>query len=311
MTAIIGALFNPILPIFAIAAIGFIFGRFKIFDSDMATTINRFVVMLALPALIFSFLATVPFEDFELPLIAAYFASSFVLYAIGFLVMRYGFRLGLHESILLGMAGCFVNHVYFVLYIATILYGESASLPVLSVITFDAFLIFGSTYLLMDLLVSGARSPLAAAKVLCKNPMLIAITAGLTVGLFEIPLHEGIITYSKFAGGAAAPASMFALGVVLSGVSLRAVDGPAMTLTGMKLILHPTLLMLIFMIFKFENLNTDPVWFDTLILTAAGPCGAMPFVIALQHKIDTQRIVKTIVYSTILSLFSLAVISAL
>lgn len=310
MSAILEALFNPILPIFAVAALGFAFGRLRLFTSDMAFVVNRFVILVALPALLFSFLASVPFDQFEWRLVAVYFASSLLLYGAGFLLMRYGFRLGPRESLLLGMACCFTNHVFFVLYIATILYGDAASVPVLSVITFDALLLFAGTFLYMDIVVSGANSPLAAVKILFKNPMIIALAIGLGVGFLRLPVHEGFLTYARFTGAAAAPASMFALGVVLSGVSLKVFDAPAATVTGLKLLCHPLLVAGIFAAFFPESAGVGGIWTKTLILTAAGPCGAMPFVIALQHGVNTGRIVKAIIYSTVLSLVTLAAIAS-
>jgi len=311
VNAIFAALFNPILPIFAVSALGFLFGRLGLFTKDMAFTINRFVVMVALPALLFSFLASVPFEEFEGALVAIYFAASLLLYAAGFLIMRYGFKLGARESLLLGMAACFTNHVFFVLYIATILYGDAASVPVLSIITFDALLLFGGTFLFMDIVVSGARSPMAAFKILLKNPMILALVIGLFVGYLHLPVHQGILTYAHFTGSAAAPASMFALGVVLSGVSLKAFDAPALTITGMKIIAHPLLAALGFAVFFPGLSDQGGIWARTVLLTAAGPCGAMPFVIALQHGVNTERIVKAIIYSTVLSLFTLAIIASI
>ena len=40
------------------------------------------------------------------------------------------------------------------------------------------------------------------------------------------------------------------------------------------------------------------------ILVAAGPCGAMPFVIAVQYGIELERIAKAVLLSTVLSVIS-------
>jgi hypothetical protein len=44
------------------------------------------------------------------------------------------------------------------------------------------------------------------------------------------------------------------------------------------------------------------------LLVAAGPCGAMPYVIATQYGIRTVTIAKTILISTLVSLLSLSVL---
>ena len=45
------------------------------------------------------------------------------------------------------------------------------------------------------------------------------------------------------------------------------------------------------------------------MLTSAGPCGAMPFVLAVQYRVNPDSIGLAIVYSTLLSLLTLALAS--
>lgn len=312
MSAIFDALFNSILPIFAVSVLGFFFARLKWFSADMAATLNKFVIFVGLPALLFSFLATAPFEAFNWALIAIYLAASVSIYALGFALMRFLFGLGLRESVLLGMAACFSNHVFFVFYIAENLYGDVSALPIVSIITLDAFIVFGGTYLWMDIAASKARSVLAALKVFLKNPMIIALLVGLPVGILNLPVPQGLLTYAKFTGGAAAPLSMFALGVILSGTRLSAFDPAAFTVAGLKLFAHPFIVFcLIYLVLDSVALGRENIWASIVLFTAAGPCGAMPFAIALQHGVKTERIVKTLVYSTVFSLLTLAILSSI
>ena len=58
-------LLTAVLPIFAVAAFGFIAGRTKLFDLAMAAVINRFVFYFPLPALSFNLLATARFDQFN------------------------------------------------------------------------------------------------------------------------------------------------------------------------------------------------------------------------------------------------------
>jgi hypothetical protein len=53
-----------------------------------------------------------------------------------------------------------------------------------------------------------------------------------------------------------------------------------------------------------------PDWETLAFLVAAGPGGAMPFVIALQYKITPEVIAKAVLISTVLSLLSLSVLTA-
>jgi malonate transporter len=54
----------------------------------------------------------------------------------------------------------------------------------------------------------------------------------------------------------------------------------------------------------------QPDWQTMAFLVAAGPCGAMPFVIALQYNIKPTVIAKAVLISTTLSLLSLSLLTA-
>ena len=52
-------LFEAVLPIFAIGALGYFFGKRNIFDNQSAFAINKFVMQVSMPALCIHFLAKV------------------------------------------------------------------------------------------------------------------------------------------------------------------------------------------------------------------------------------------------------------
>ena len=65
--------FEGVLPIFAIAMIGYFMGKRSIFDSTTATVINKVVFLVAVPALGFSFY----FRSFTLPFKLSYCSSNY------------------------------------------------------------------------------------------------------------------------------------------------------------------------------------------------------------------------------------------
>ena len=54
----IDVFFNAVLPVFAVVAVGFAFGRGGLFDFSAALALNRFVFYAALPLLLFRLIAT-------------------------------------------------------------------------------------------------------------------------------------------------------------------------------------------------------------------------------------------------------------
>ncbi len=293
--------------------IGYVMRRCNFFDVSSAQGINRFVFYVAMPALIFDLVRKVPLHLIDWPTVNAYLFTEFLVYGGVALITYRVFKRSLGESILIGMAAGFVNHLMLVLPIARSLYGVQASEPIAAIVFVD-IIVFCLTIFLMDFIRAfeskkvGAFSPKKVALMLSKNPMVIASVLGIVSGAFANNLPSGVYTYTQFIGGAAPPAALFALGVILGNQPLRPLGGPAWLAIGSKLIIHPALFFV--MTLMGGALLMKPDWQTMAYLVAAGPCGAMPFVIALQYNVKSESIAKAVLISTVLSLVSLSVLSA-
>ena len=163
-------LFGGVLPIFAIGAIGFWFGRQGLFDLAMASAINRFVFYVAIPALGLRLLIRAPMDEFNPLLQAGFLATEIVVYASVFVISRYLFKTDTKEAILLGLACALTNHILFVLPIATALFGETATAPIVAIITMDIILLFSGTLIAMEFMSSGGGSISHVLGKISKNP---------------------------------------------------------------------------------------------------------------------------------------------
>ena len=114
---------------------------------------------------------------------------------------------------------------------------------------------------------------------------------------------EPILTAAEFAGAGAAPLTLFALGVILSGTALA----PSPTVIGIS-----ALKLLVFPLMVWGALSLaspgNP-WSPFFILNAAGPSGAMAFALAMLYKVRTDTIAPVIIWTSTLSLFSLALLA--
>ena len=296
------AIADPILPIFAVLAAGFLLCRLSVFDAGHATAINRFVFYLAAPALVFVIFARAPLGNLNLPILASYFAAEFLIYCTVTWLARFVFRLAFAESLLLGMTAIFSNHVFFVLPIATLVYGPSVALPIGGVIIVDV-VSFCVTVFLVDATTSkvgGSRKALAG---LARNPFVYAPILGAAVWWADDYVPSGVMTFSDFAGAAAAPVSLFALGVILAGLPLRPIGWLVVFVVCAKLLMHPSLVT-----FGNSIFGDNSDWGTIAVLVAAGPCGAMPFVIAIQYGVEVERISKAVLISTVLSVITLSIL---
>lgn len=300
----LSALADPILPVFFVMALGLIFGKTGFFSEPMARNLNAFVFYVAQPALIYLLAANAPFGGYNLPALGWYLLSEIILYCAIALVAYSVFRCDAREAILLGMTSVFVNHLYYILPIVQILHGVEASAPIEGVIFVDVVVLFCGTIFVMDIASRVSVSARDVPLLLAKNPAILALIFGVAANLAGPLVPSGLNTFADFAGKSAAPIALFALGVVLSRVEIFKLNALLSIIIFVKILLHPIL------VFGLMSYSTTPAdWSGPLILVAAGPCGAMPFVIALQYKVATGTMSKAILISTVLTLVSLAALT--
>ena len=291
---------SAVLPVFAVVAVGFAFGRGGLFDFPAALAINRFVFYAALPLLLFRLIATSPFEQFDWFLVLAFLLAELILYAAGYIIAHRVFRRPRPESLLLGMSAAFANQVFFVLPIARQLYGDAGAFPVVVVSTFDVIVLLAGTIIILDTTGKQKQSLTFSrvARLFLRNPPIIGIGAGVLANLIGLPIVDGLDFFARFVGETAAPCSLFALGLILVLRRDEANIGVPIAITGLKLVAMPA----VAWVLVSATFQVSPEWSNPAMLVAAGPTGAMPFVLALQYQIPVAAIARTILISTLGSL---------
>ena len=303
----IDVFFDAVLPVFAVVAVGFAFGRGGLFDFPAALALNRFVFYAALPILLFRLIATSPFERFEWLLVLGFLLAELIVYALGFVVARYIFGRSWSESLLLGMSVAFANQVFFVLPIARQLYGDAGAVPVVAVSTFDVVVLLVGTIIILDANREQTRSvsPSQLVRLFARNPPIIGISAGVIASLVGLPVTNGLDFFARFVGETAAPCSLFALGLIFAVQRDEESIAVPVAMSGLKLLGMP----IVAWVLVSAVFQVSPEWSKPAMLVAAGPAGAMPFVLALQYEIPVAAIARTILISTLGSLVTVTVMT--
>lgn len=293
-------LFHDILPVFWILALGFVLGRFGTLSRDEASTMNRVAFLVLQPALIFSLVGTVDWDALRVDAIGLYAACQVVLFAVTFALCRGPLGREPLEAWLLAMCTTFVNTLLYVGPISQLIYGETAALPITGIVAWDATVTFAFFIVSTDLMANRQATVTQSLRRVLSNPVLIAIALGLVINAAGVRVPEPITTGLNFAGAAAPPLTLMALGVILSGHALR--PSPTIAVVaGLKLIAFPA------MVWGALHVGTRPAsWNTLLVLGAAGPSGAMAFALAMLHGVRTDQIAPVIIWTSVLSLASLA-----
>lgn len=291
---------HDILPVFSVLALGFVLGRAGKVSRAEATALNRVAFLVLQPALIFPLMNGIDWSAFRLDAIALYAACQAGLFALAFLVARRLLRRDTIEAWLLAMATIFVNTLLYIWPISYLIYGKTAALPVTGIVAWDAAVTFAFFIVTTDLLANRQAAPAQSLRRVATNPVLIAIALGALCNAGGVAVPEPVLTAMGFAGAGAAPMTLFALGVILSGHSL-APSATIATMSGLKLLAFPAL------VWAALHLGTRPeAWNTLLVLCAAGPSGAMAFSLAVLHGVRTDQIAPVIIWTSTLSLVSLA-----
>ena len=64
---------NGVLPIFSIGILGFLLGKKQIFNFDSAMVLNKYVMLIGVPSLIFLLLSKAPINEFNFKMLSGYF----------------------------------------------------------------------------------------------------------------------------------------------------------------------------------------------------------------------------------------------
>ncbi|MHA7866407.1 MAG: AEC family transporter [Salipiger thiooxidans] len=293
-------LIHDILPVFSMLALGYLLGWRGVFSRVEAGAVNRVAFLLLQPALIFPLVASVPFPEFEMTALGLYALCELVAFAVAYVMARRLFRRERPEAWLLAMAVVFVNSLLYIWPISFLIYGEAAALPVTAIVAWDASVVFAIFIVGTDLMVRPSAGIGNAARRIASNPVLISIAAGVVMNLAALPIPAPVLTAAEFAGAGAAPLTLFALGVILSQQNLRPTPVVA-AISALKLVVFPALVFV-----ALAGAGVSARWHELFTLTAAGPSGAMAFALALLHGVRTDAIAPVIIWTSVLSLLSLA-----
>lgn len=290
---------HNILPVFAMLALGYVMGRLGTAKQEEARALNRIAFLVLQPPLIFMLLTGLDLSAVRFDAIGIYAAVEVIAFTVAFALARLAFKCETAEAFLLGMCVVFVNSLLYIWPISTLIYGEEGARPISAIVALDASASF-AFFIIGIQVIAGGGSVRTALPAIVKNPILLTIVLSLALNLTHVPIPEPVQTAARFAGAGAAPLTLFALGVVLSTAPLRP-TGPVIGISALKLLFFPLLVWA-----GFSALSPGNPWQAQFLLNAGGPAGAMAFALALLHGVRTDRIAPVIIWTSTLSLVTLA-----
>ncbi|NUT78113.1 AEC family transporter [Pseudomonas sp. C1C7] len=297
---------NIILPVFALIFSGFACRRLGLLGPNAATEINRMVVWLCLPALLFEAMATVVWEQIRQPgFIATYGLSTIGLFCLT-LIWRLRRSGNLADASVQGLSASYANAGYMGIPLCLLVFGEAGMEPALIACLIVVCVLFSISVVCIEVSLQNEKSLVKAiGKVglaLVKNPIVVAPILGALWTTTAQPLPTALHQLLKMLSAATGPCALISLGLFLAhrhkGKSERSTG-----LVFIKLIAHP----LVTWVLASYVFRLPLMWAQAALLLSALPTGTGPFMLAEFYRRDGALVSRTILFSTLGSLITLSV----
>lgn len=271
-----------------------------------SSELNRFVVWLALPALLFSVTANSSWERLWQPgFLLAFGGSALVVFvlALGWRLYRGGASADAHLD---ALGAAYANTGYVGIPLCILVFGENGLEPALIASLVVVCGIFALALVGVEVALQGEKAFRPALRkvslALGKNPLVIAPILGALWAWGGVPLPKPAADLLSILGAATTPCALVSLGLFLAHKQEEPTPG-VMPLVAMKLILQPLLAWYV----AFELLELPTLWAHSALLLAALPTGTGPYMLAEYYQRSGARVSRVVLYSTLGSLVTLAV----
>ena len=233
---------DTIFPLFAVIALGFVTVRTGYLSATVVRPVGELVIRVALPALIFQALTSTPIEEaLEPSFIAGYALASLTVFAGAFAVFRARFHGDTASAGLAALGTSASNSGYIGYAIAAAVIGPPAATMLAQCMVVENLMVIPLALSLM-----AGRDGLGRLAVLkrtavslARNPLIIAMAAGLLVAIAGIELAAPIRQPIEMLARVSSPVALFVVGGTLASLKAGRIAGDAALIVGTKLIAHP------------------------------------------------------------------------
>jgi malonate transporter len=302
------SVFGTVLPIFALILAGWGMRRIGVLGPQATSELNRFVVYLALPALLVEIVATARWSEVWQPRFVGTFGLGTLLIFMMALLIRLRRPRHMADAAIDGLNASYANTGFMGFPLALAVFGQDMLTPTLIATILTVCVLFALALVLLEAGLQSERHPrrmaIKIATSLCKNPLLVAPVLGGLVMASGQEVPHPIESFLKLLGGAASPCALVALGLFLAeshkGDAAPERDSTAL-LVGLKLVAHPALTWVL----GAWLFHLPTALLHTAVLMAALPTGTGPFMVAEFYRREANITSSSILVSTILSLVSI------
>ena len=280
-----------VVPIFLLIGVGYVATRAKLLSDAAQRGIAEFAFNYAMPALLFRGVAGAGVAEPGSGRIAlAYFSAAGLVWALAALLTRVVLRRPAIDGATVAMTSCFGNIVMIGIPLVLAVVGEAAAAPMAIILALHSPLMWiVGTLHQQSVTHQTGRSPLRTAFILsrelARNPLLLAIAAGIAwrlTGLAVPPMIDNSVALLAQAG---VPCAQVALGASLTRFAIKGQVPTLSLILALKLLAFP----LAVYIMAVQIFALPKPAAQVALIFASMPAGANAFLFAER----TQRVVNS------------------
>jgi predicted permease len=300
---------GAVLPVFGLVACGYFAGRVRFVSQASSEALNQFVYYFALPAMLFVAVYRGSLQD----ILSGWFLLGVVLATLatamaGFAVSHYLQKAPKTESTLRALNASFANTGYLGIPLVTVAYGERAALPAALATLATNIVSFAAALVLLERFANPGKPSVARAlSNVARSPLIWPIALAILLVSLQIRVPLALERFATLLAAAAGPCALFAIGLFVSQLSIRAGVRASWPSALLKLALHPMLMALL----AFSILPMDPFWATIAVVCASLPLGATAFVLSQRYRVLEEETSTGAVISTVGSVLTVSLVMAL
>lgn len=300
---------GAVLPVFGLVGCGYLAGRLGLVTQASSVALNQFVYAFALPAMLFVAVYRGSLDEilngsFLAVVILATLATAFA----GFALSHFVSGAPPAESTMRGLNASFANTGYLGIPLVTVAYGERAALPAALATVATNIVSFALAIVCLELFVDPRRGGVRRAiSGVARSPLIWPIALAILLVALQVKVPLPVERFATLLAAAAGPCALFAIGLFVSQLSIRAGAAASWQTSVLKLVLHPLLMAAL----AYYVLSIDPFWAKIAVVCASLPLGATAFVLAQRYKLLEAETSTGAVISTAASVLTVSLVMAL
>jgi predicted permease len=289
---------KSILPLFLVILTGIGMVRIKAVHSGWVDVLNKYVLWIGFPSLIFAALVRLDFRFSEYSVLlltnSVYLVTCMLLaFPVGSL-----FKTSLRTKRTLFLMLGFGNVSYLGIPVISGVLGSEALGPAILISAVYLFWMFTLAIILIEVTGHEKVHILRIFQKLFTNPLLISVLVGLLASWFKIPVQSSLMKTVDLFGQSVTSIVLFSLGIFLGSqqIGSRKEWWPVLGLSVMVMIILPGIYY-----FLAKGSGMTSLQFRTSILDAAMPMGLTAYTMTEQYQLNALLTGRLVILSTLLA----------